>query len=120
LSSIITKEENKKMKSSAIDSRMVTVLMLLVAGTTMFISGGYQLLWDDFDSIGAAGFLVLFTPIAAGFGISVRKQGCSILQKWWHKRLIVGGMNKMPRIFHLLLSRSSCKSCPFISLCMGK
>jgi len=106
------------MKGGTIYFGMVAVLMLLVVGTAIYISGGFQILSDDSGLIGVAGYIVVFILVAVGFMISVGRQGCSILIKWWHKRLILDGGNKAPRIFYLLLSFSSCKSCPFISFCM--
>ena len=97
---------------------MVTVFMLLVVGIAMYISGGFQMLWVDSVLIGVAGFIVVFILVTVGFMISVRKQGCSVLIKW-HKRLILDRVNKISRILYLLISRLSCKSCPFTSLCLG-
>ena len=57
---------------------MVAALVLLVAVTALYISGGFQMLWDEFDLLEGAGFNVVFIPVAAGFAISIRRQGCSI------------------------------------------
>lgn len=97
---------------------MVTASMLLVVGTVTYISGGFQNLLDQFGLIGGAGFVVVFNLVALGFIILVGRLGGSALRKWWHKFLILDGINKMPRYFYLLLFKSSCRSCPFISICL--
>jgi amino acid transporter len=106
------------MKSSTPYFGILTVSMLLVMGTVLFMSLGFQIFWDEFGSTAVAGYVVVFILAAVGFMIPIRKQGCAVLKKWWHKRLIVDGTNRMPRIFYLLLSRSSCKSCPFVTFCL--
>jgi hypothetical protein len=97
---------------------MVTVFMLLVVGIAIYNSGGFQMLWVDCVLIGVAGSIVVFMLVTVGLIISVRGQGCSARTKW-HKRLISDRVNRVSRIFYLLLSRSSCKSCPWTSLCLG-
>jgi hypothetical protein len=97
---------------------MVTVFTLLVVVIAMYISSGFQMLREDYVLIGLAGLVVVFILVAVGFIISVRTQGCSVLVKW-HKRLTSDRVNKISRVFYLLLSRSSCKSCPLVSLCLG-
>jgi membrane protein implicated in regulation of membrane protease activity len=61
------------MKGGTLYFGMVTVFMLLVVGTAMYISGGFQILWDDFGLIGVAGFIVVFLLAAIVFMISVRR-----------------------------------------------
>jgi len=65
-----------------------------------------------------AGFIVVFILVAAGFLILARRLGGLVLEKWRHMLIISDRIDKIPRIFHLLLSNSSCKSCPFISVCL--
>ena len=97
---------------------MVTVFMLLVVGIAVYSSGGFQMLRVDTVLTGVAGSIVVFTLVTVGFVISVRGQGCSVRVKWY-KRLISDRVNKISRIIYLLLSRSSCKSCPLMPLCLG-
>jgi membrane protein implicated in regulation of membrane protease activity len=47
--------------------------MLLVVGAAMYISGGFQVLWDDLGLPGVAGFIVVFLLAAMVFMISVRR-----------------------------------------------
>jgi hypothetical protein len=97
---------------------MITVFMLLVMGIAIYNSGGLQMLGVDSVLIGIAGFIVVFILATVGLIISVRGQGCSVRIKW-HKRLVSDRVNRVSKIFYLLLSRSSCKSCPWTSLCLG-
>ena len=106
------------MKGGPLYFGMGTVSMLLVVAIAMAISGGFQVLWEDPALTGVAGSIVALLLVPVGFVISVRRQGCSVLVKW-HKRLISNRANKVSRILYLLLSRSSCKSCPLASLCLG-
>ena len=73
---------------------------------------------EGFVLTGVAGFTIAFMFAAVGLMISVHRQGCSVRIKW-HKRLVLDRISMISRIFYLLLSRSSCKSCPLISLCLG-
>jgi hypothetical protein len=52
---------------------MVAVFMLVVVGAAMYLSGGFQVLWDDFGLPGVAGFTVVFLLAAVVFMISVRR-----------------------------------------------
>jgi len=61
------------MKGGTIYFGMVTVFMLLVVGGAMYVSGGFQILWDDFGLPGVAGFIVVFLLAAMVFIISVRR-----------------------------------------------
>jgi hypothetical protein len=106
------------MKGSRRYLGMVTVFMLLVVGIAIYNSGGFQMLGLGSVLVGVAGFIVVFMLVAVGLIISVRGQGCSVRIKW-HQRLISDRVNRISRIFYLLLSRSSCKSCPWTSLCLG-
>jgi len=106
------------MKGGTLRFGMVTISMLLVVGIAMYISGGFQVLWDSSVLIGVAGSIVGFILVTVGLLISVRGQGCSVLVKW-HRRLVLDRANKYSGVFYLLLSRSSCRSCPFTSLCLG-
>ena len=74
--------------------------------------------WESFVLIGGVGVVAMCALVVAGFLISVRGQGCSARAKW-HKRLVVDRVNRISRIFYLILVRSSCKSCPMTSLCLG-
>jgi hypothetical protein len=47
--------------------------MLAVVGIAMYVSGGFQMLWEDFGSLGVVGFVVVFILLAVGFVISVRR-----------------------------------------------
>lgn len=76
------------------------------------------MVWVDFVLMALAGVIVMGILVAVGFLISVRGQGCSARAKW-HKRLVVDRVNRISRIFYLILVRSSCKSCPMTSLCLG-
>jgi hypothetical protein len=106
------------MKGGRLYSGMVAVFVLLVVGMAIYNSGGFPMLGVDSVLIGVAGFIFVFILAAVGLIISVRGQGCSARAKW-HKRLISDRVNRVSRIFYLLLSRSSCKSCPWTSLCLG-
>jgi hypothetical protein len=106
------------MKDGRLYFGMVTVFVLLVVGIAIYNSGGFQMLWVDSVLIGVASLVVVFIIVTVGFLISVRGQGCSVLTKW-HKRLISDRANKISRIFYLILVRSSCKSCPMTSFCLG-
>ena len=106
------------MKGSMRYFGMVTVFMLLVVGIAIYNSGGFQMLWVDSVLIGVAGFIVVYILVTLGFLILVRRQGCSVRIKW-HKRLISDRVNRISRILYLLISRLSCKSCPYTSLCLG-
>ena len=61
------------MKGGTIYFGMVTVFMLLVVGAAMYMSGGFQVLWDDFGLPGVAGFIVVFLFAAMVFMTSVRR-----------------------------------------------
>ena len=74
--------------------------------------------WEDFVLIGGAGFVIALILVIAGFLLSIRGQGCSVKTEW-HKRLVVDRVNGVSKIFYQILTRSSCKSCPFTSLCLG-
>ena len=115
---ITENKEGNIMKGGTRYFGMITVFMLLMVGIAMYISGAFQMLWEDFVLIGVGGFIVVFVLVTVGFMISVRGQGCSVLVKW-HKRLISDRVNKISRILYLLLARSSCRSCPLVSLCLG-
>jgi hypothetical protein len=106
------------MKGSRLYSGMVAVILLLVVGIAIYNSGGFQMLVVDSVLIGVAGLIVVFILVTAGLIILARGQGCSARAKW-HKRLISDRVNRVSRTFYLLLARSSCKSCPLTSLCLG-
>jgi ABC-type methionine transport system permease subunit len=74
--------------------------------------------WEDFVLIGVAGVIAVCILVIVGFLISVRRQGCSVRVKW-HKRLVLNRVNKISKIFYLILVRSSCQSCPMTSFCLG-
>ncbi len=61
------------MKGGTIYFGMVTVFTLLVVGIAMYVSGGFQMLQENFGPIGVAGFVVVFVLVAGGFMISVRR-----------------------------------------------
>ena len=61
------------MKGGALYFGIVTVFMLLVVGIAMYVSGGFQMLQENFGSLGVAGFIVVFILLAVGFMISVRR-----------------------------------------------
>ncbi|MCP4540542.1 MAG: hypothetical protein GY832_25680 [Chloroflexi bacterium] len=61
------------MKGGTIYFGMVTVFMLAVVGIAMYISGGFQMLQENFGLMGVAGFVVVFILLAVGFMISVRR-----------------------------------------------
>lgn len=61
------------MKGGTIYFGMVTAFMLLVVGAAMYLSGGFQDLWDDFGLPGVASFIVVFLLAAMVFMISVRR-----------------------------------------------
>lgn len=74
--------------------------------------------WESFVLIVGVGVVAMCALVVAGFLISVRRQGCSVRVKW-HKHLIFDRVNMISRIVYLILVRSSCKSCPMTSLCLG-
>ena len=94
------------MKGGTIRFGTITGLMLLVVGMAIYISGGFQVLWEDFVLIGVAGSIVGFILVIVGLLISVRGQDCSVLVKW-HTRLVLDRVNKFSGILYLILSRSS-------------
>jgi hypothetical protein len=98
---------------------MVTVSILLVLGITTYVSGGFQMPWEDSFLIGVAGFIFAFVLVIAGFTILARRQGCCSVLVKWHERLILDKVNKISRVFYRLLFRISCRSCPLASLCVG-
>lgn len=61
------------MKGATIYFGMVTVFMLLVVGIAMYVSGGFQILWDDFGLMGVVGFVVVFLLVSIAFMVSVRR-----------------------------------------------
>jgi hypothetical protein len=93
-------------------------MLLVVVVTTTYISGGFQILWEDPILIGIVGSIFMFISVPVGLMVSVRGHGCSILVRW-HKHLVSDRANRISRIIYLLISRSSCKSCPLVSLCLG-
>lgn len=107
------------MKGGTLYFGMGTIFMLVVVGIAIYISGSFQMLQANSGLIEGAGFIAVFVLGAVGFIALVRRQGCSVIKNWWHKRLILDRTNRVPKIFYLLLSHSACKSCPFISLCVG-
>ena len=65
-----------------------------------------------------AGLVVAFILVAAGILILARRLFGSVLKNLLHELLILDRIDRIPRIFYLLLSNSTCKSCPFISVCL--
>ncbi len=61
------------MKAGTIYFGMVTVFMLVVVGGAMYVSGAFQILWDNYGLMGVAGFVVVFLLVAMAFMFSVRR-----------------------------------------------
>ena len=61
------------MKGGTLYFGIVTVFVLLVVGIAMYVSGGFQMLQENFGSMGVVGFIVVFVLVAVGFMASVRR-----------------------------------------------
>ena len=61
------------MKGGMLYFGIVTIFMLAVVGTAMYISGGFQMLQEDFGLIGVAGFITVFILAAVVFMAMVRR-----------------------------------------------
>jgi Flp pilus assembly protein TadG len=61
------------MKGGMLYFGIVTVFMLAVVGTAMYISGGFQMLQEDFGSIGVVGFITVFILASVWFMAMVRR-----------------------------------------------
>jgi amino acid transporter len=61
------------MKGGTLYFGIVTVFVLLVVGIAMYVSGGFQMLQENFGSMGVVGFVVVFVLVAVGFMASVRR-----------------------------------------------
>ena len=65
-----------------------------------------------------AGLVVVFILVSAGILLLASRLVGPVLKNQLHMLLISDRIDRTPRIFHLLLSNTSCKSCPFISVCL--
>ena len=61
------------MKGGMLYFGIVTIFMLAVVGIAMYISGGFQMLQQEFGSIGVAGFIIVFVLLAVWFMAMVRR-----------------------------------------------
>ncbi len=52
---------------------IVTVFMLAVVETAMYISGGFQMLQENFGLIGVGGFIIVFILATVAFMAMVRR-----------------------------------------------
>ena len=60
------------MKGGMLYFGVTTVIALVVVGVAMYVSGGFQMLQEDYGLAGVIGFMLLFTLIAVGFMAYVR------------------------------------------------
>jgi membrane protein implicated in regulation of membrane protease activity len=61
------------MKGGMLYFGIVTVFALVVMGIAMTVSGGFQMLQEEYGLMGVAGFIIVFVLVSVGFMAMVRR-----------------------------------------------